>query len=143
MIDINKKSLNIGIKVQAGWKYTGSFYAKSANFTGAITVSLVSSSSGQVYATKTLKGVSNSWKKLSFQFQPTVSALSNDNVLRVTVDGASAAGKTLFFGMFSLFPPTYRNRPNGMRLDLAEAMAGTNPGVWRFPGGNNLEGVLL
>ncbi|KAF8600897.1 glycoside hydrolase [Ceratobasidium sp. AG-I] len=129
-----------GIKVQAGWKYTGSFYAKSADFTGKITVSLVSASSGQVYATKTLSGVASSWKKLSFEFKPTVSSASTDNVLRVSVDGASAAGKTVFFGMFSLFPPTYLNRPNGMRIDLAEALAGTKPGVWRFPGGNNLEG---
>ncbi|KAG9126775.1 hypothetical protein FRC07_002011 [Ceratobasidium sp. 392] len=129
-----------GIKVQAGWKYTGSFYVKSNGFTGPLTVSLVSSSSGKVYGTTTLKGVSSSWKKLTFQFQPTISAAGNDNVLRVTFDGASAAGKFLYFGLFSLFPPTYKNRPNGMRLDLAEAMAGTNPGVWRFPGGNNLEG---
>ncbi|QRV94887.1 alpha-L-arabinofuranosidase [Ceratobasidium sp. AG-Ba] len=132
-----------GIKVQKGWKYTGSFYAKSNDFAGSLTVSLVSSSSGKVYATKTLKGVSSTWKKLSFQFQPTVSAAGNDNVLRVTADGANAAGKTLYFGMFSLFPPTYKNRPNGMRIDLAEAMAATKPGVWRFPGGNNLEGMSI
>ncbi|KAG9078326.1 hypothetical protein FS749_009690 [Ceratobasidium sp. UAMH 11750] len=136
----NTGILYAGIKVQAGWKYTGSFYVKSSSFAGPLTVSLVSSSSGKVYATTTLKGVSSSWKKLSFQFQPTASTANNDNVLRVTVDGASAAGKTLYFGMFSLFPPTYKNRPNGMRLDLAEAMAGTKPRVWRFPGGNNLEG---
>ncbi|KAF8607098.1 glycoside hydrolase [Ceratobasidium sp. AG-I] len=42
--------------------------------------------------------------------------------------------------MFSLFPPTYKGRANGMRVDLAEALAATKPGVWRFPGGNNLEG---
>lgn len=100
-------------------------------------------SSGRVYATKTLSGVSSSWKKLSFELKPTVSGASTDNVLRVSVDGANAAGKTIFFGMFSLFPPTYLNRPNGMRIDLAEALAGTKPGVWRFPGGNNLEGVYF
>jgi alpha-L-arabinofuranosidase len=43
--------------------------------------------------------------------------------------------------MFTLFPPTFNNRPNGMRIDLAEAMAGTKPSVWRFPGGNNIEGI--
>jgi alpha-N-arabinofuranosidase len=129
--------------VQAGWSYTGSFYVKSQSWTGPITVSLVSSSSGQVYATTTVQGVSPSWTKLSFKFQPTVSAASTDNVLRFSVDGASARGKTLYFGMFSLFPPTYRNRPNGMRIDLGEALAAIKPGVFRFPGGNNLEGVLF
>ncbi|KAF8607097.1 glycoside hydrolase [Ceratobasidium sp. AG-I] len=131
-----------GIKVQAGWKYTGSLWAKSASFTGPVTVSLVSASSGQVYATTTLQGVSTSWKKFTFSFQPTQSA-GTGNVFRVTVDGASAAGKPIFFGMFSLFPPTFKGRANGMRVDLAEALAATKPGVWRFPGGNNLEGGTI
>jgi hypothetical protein len=37
----------------------------------------------------------------------------------VTVDGASASGQTIFFSLFSLFPPTFKNRPNGMRMDIA------------------------
>ncbi|KAF8753887.1 Alpha-L-arabinofuranosidase C-terminus [Rhizoctonia solani] len=102
------------IKVQSGWKYTGSLYAKSDSYTGSVTVSLVSES-----------------------------APNNNNFFRVTVDGSSAAGKNVYFGLLSLFPPTYRNRPNGMRVDLAEALAATKPGVWRFPGGNNLEGHAI
>lgn len=43
--------------------------------------------------------------------------------------------------MFSLFPPTFKGRENGMRIDLAEAMAGTKPSVWRFPGKSR--GVLI
>lgn len=35
------------------------------------------------------------------------------------VDGVAAAGQTINFAMISLFPPTYRSRANGMRLDLA------------------------
>ncbi|CAE6481323.1 unnamed protein product [Rhizoctonia solani] len=131
-----------GIKVQSGWKYTGSLYAKSDGYSGSVTVSLVSAS-GTTYATKVLKGVSSSWKKFTFEFKPTKSAPDTNNFFRVTVDGSSAAGKTVQFGLFSLFPPTYRNRPNGMRIDLAEALAATKPGVWRFPGGNNLEGHAI
>ncbi|KAF8735282.1 Alpha-L-arabinofuranosidase C-terminus, partial [Rhizoctonia solani] len=130
------------IKVQSGWKYTGSLYAKSDSYTGSVTVSLVSES-GTTYATKTLKGVSSSWKKFTFEFKPTKSAPNNNNFFRVTVDGSSAAGKNIYFGLLSLFPPTYRNRPNGMRVDLAEALDATKPGVWRFPGGNNLEGHAI
>jgi alpha-N-arabinofuranosidase len=44
-------------------------------------------------------------------------------------------------GLFTLFPPTFKNRVNGMRIDIAETMAGTTPRVWRFPGGNNVEGL--
>ncbi|KAG9096782.1 hypothetical protein FRC06_008329 [Ceratobasidium sp. 370] len=129
-----------GIKVQSGWNYTGSFYVKSSSYTGSVTAALVSSASGQVFATTTLSGVTSSWKKFTFNFTPSTSASNTGNVLRFTVDGASAAGKTLNFGMFSLFPPTYKGRANGMRIDLAEALAASKPGVFRFPGGNNLEG---
>ncbi|KDR85498.1 hypothetical protein GALMADRAFT_132190 [Galerina marginata CBS 339.88] len=129
-----------GIKVQSGWVYTGSFYAKSDTFSGPITVSL-KSTQGTVYSSGTVKGVSKNWKKFTFQLQPTESAQNDNNVFNLIVDGKSAAGQTIHFGMFSLFPPTFRGRENGMRIDLAEAMAGTQPSIWRFPGGNNLEGM--
>ncbi|KAK0233943.1 glycoside hydrolase [Armillaria fumosa] len=129
-----------GIKVQAGWVCKGSFYVKSSDFTGPLTMSL-KSAQGTIYASKTLGGVSSEWQKLSFELQPVVSAPSDDNVFSVVVDGSEAKGQTIFFGLFSLFPPTFRGRENGMRIDLAEAMAATHPSVWRFPGGNNLEGA--
>ena len=36
------------------------------------------------------------------------------------LDGAEAAGETIHFAMISLFPPTYKGRENGMRIDIAE-----------------------
>nr|BDS32887.1 GH51 alpha-L-arabinofuranosidase [Gloeophyllum trabeum] len=128
-----------GIKVQAGWTYNGSFYAKSDTFTGCITASL-RSTTGTTFATATIKGVSSEWQKFTFQFEPKTSAPDTNNVFHVEVNGPEAAGQTIYFGMFSLFPPTYLGRENGMRIDLAEALASTRPSVWRFPGGNNLEG---
>ncbi|KAK7063648.1 glycoside hydrolase [Favolaschia claudopus] len=129
-----------GIKVQSGWTYNGSFYAKAASFSGTMTVSL-KSTGGTILATKEISGISKKWKKFTFEFQPSASAENEQNVFSVVVDGKAAAGQTIFFGMFSLFPPTFRGRENGMRIDLAEALAATQPGVWRFPGGNNLEGL--
>ncbi|KAJ7166516.1 glycoside hydrolase [Mycena crocata] len=129
-----------GIKVQNGWTYTGSFHAKTAAFSGSITVSL-KSTRGTIFATKSVTGITKEWKKFTFEFQPSVSADTDENVFNVVVDGKAAAGQTIYFGMFSLFPPTFRGRENGMRIDLAEALAATQPSVWRFPGGNNLEGA--
>ncbi|GLB43574.1 putative alpha-L-arabinofuranosidase C-terminus [Lyophyllum shimeji] len=128
-----------GIKVQQGWTYKGSFYAKSDTFTGKVAVSL-KSIQGTVFASHTVGGVSKDWKKFTFEFQPITSAPNDENVFNVVVDGKAAAGKIIHFGMFSLFPPTFRGRENGMRIDLAEALAATRPSVWRFPGGNNIEG---
>ena len=46
----------------------------------------------------------------------------------------------MWFGFVSLFPPTYKNRVNGFRMDLMELLAGMKPEFLRFPGGNYLEG---
>ena len=44
----------------------------------------------------------------------------------------------------SLFPvKTYKNRENGMRMDVAQALEDLNPGVFRFPGGCIVEGTDL
>ncbi|HTQ08986.1 MAG TPA: alpha-L-arabinofuranosidase C-terminal domain-containing protein [Fimbriimonadaceae bacterium] len=48
---------------------------------------------------------------------------------------------TAWIDMVSLFPAkTYRNRPNGLRVDLAEKLADLHPSFMRFPGGNWVEG---
>jgi alpha-L-arabinofuranosidase len=131
----------IGIKVQAGWQYNGSFYVKSPDYTGTVTVALQSlDSSAKVYATATpVKKVNSTWTKYTYTFSPTVSAPDANNQFVVELDGSQGSGATVYFGLFTLFPPTYKGRPNGLRIDLAEAIAASQPGVWRF-GGNNLVG---
>lgn len=47
---------------------------------------------------------------------------------------------SLDFNLISLFPPTYKGRKNGLRVDLAEAIEGFHPTLLRIPGGNMLEG---
>jgi alpha-N-arabinofuranosidase len=47
---------------------------------------------------------------------------------------------TVWFSLVSLFPPTYKNRPNGNRVDIMELLAAMKPSFLRFPGGNYLEG---
>ena len=53
--------------------------------------------------------------------KPNASAPNTNNSFTLTVDGEAAAGETIFFSLFSLFPPTYKNRANGIRPDIAEA----------------------
>jgi alpha-L-arabinofuranosidase len=43
----------------------------------------------------------------------------------------------------SVFPPTYRNRTNGLRPDLVELLKQMRPKIFRFPGGNYIEGVTI
>ena len=47
------------------------------------------------------------------------------------------------FNLISCFPPTYKNRLNGARIDLAQTFADLKPGFVRLPGGNDLEGLTI
>ncbi|MCR5180539.1 MAG: arabinosidase [Bacteroidaceae bacterium] len=47
---------------------------------------------------------------------------------------------TLLLDVVSLFPPTYKGRQNGCRIDLAEMLEALHPKFMRFPGGCYVEG---
>ena len=57
----------------------------------------------------------------------------------------AATGKgTFWLDMVSLFPAkTWKDRPNGLRPDLAEMLAGLKPAFVRFPGGCWVEGDTM
>ena len=127
--------------VNGGSIYTASFnfkFASGSSFSGPLTVSLVGSN-GQVLASssKTISASTN-WQTFSTTLTPTATAPNTQNTFQVTLNGASAAGETIYFALFSLFPPTFKGRTNGMRVDLAETLADMKPAFFRFPGGNNL-----
>ncbi|KIJ30509.1 glycoside hydrolase family 51 protein, partial [Sphaerobolus stellatus SS14] len=134
-----------GINVNASWTYNASFFFKlptGSTFKGSFTVAL-KSTSGQTFATATIpvtpvSAQPNVWTQVSVPLKPTASASGVNNVFTVTVDGASASGQTIFFSLFSLFPPTFKNRANGMRMDISETLLAMAPSFFRFPGGNNL-----
>lgn len=94
-------------------------------------------------STVTLSGAQTSWKQVSVQLQPTTTPSSTSNLFVITLNGATASGQTVNFAMLSLFPPTFKNRLNGMRVDVAEALSEAGPSFFRFPGGNNLEGQTV
>ncbi|KAK7034673.1 hypothetical protein VNI00_012315 [Paramarasmius palmivorus] len=142
-----------GIKVSASSQYNASFFYRfpeASDFSGDATVSL-QSLEGETLGSATieLSGSQTTWTQVFATFTPESDAANTNNTFVVSVDGAAAAGQTIHFALFSLFPPTFNNRPNGMRADIAEAgvfllwaltaLAEMGPKVWRFPGGNNLE----
>jgi alpha-N-arabinofuranosidase len=47
---------------------------------------------------------------------------------------------TVWFSLVSLFPPTFKDQPNGFRPDIMRMMVDMKPKFLRFPGGNYLEG---
>ena len=47
------------------------------------------------------------------------------------------------FNLLSCFPPTYKDRVNGARTDIAQVFADLKPGFVRLPGGDDLEGLTV
>lgn len=122
--------------MQADWTYNASLWVKSSStYDSSLTVSLRSNTTTSTLASNISNlPITSIWQKLNFTLSPSANASDINNTFVVELDADAAQGTTFWFGMFSLFPPTYKGRENGMRIDLAEAMAGTKPSVWRFPG---------
>ncbi len=126
-----------GMAVKPNTEYKGSLYAKaSVSDMGPVTVSLVSDDTGKALATAAVAGLTGDWKQYAFTLKTAATPASASNHLVLTVSHPG----TLWLQLVSLFPPTYRNRPNGFRVDLMEKLAAMHPTFLRFPGGNYLEG---
>ncbi|OCL10938.1 glycoside hydrolase family 51 protein [Glonium stellatum] len=127
----------IDVKTQ---KYTGSFWVKG-NYKGAFIASLESSITNETLASTKVDSVATSseWIQHNFTLVPHQDALNANNTFSITYDASGTSG-SLDFNLISLFPPTYKDRPNGLRADIMEALGGLKPSFLRMPGGNNLEG---
>ncbi|KAF4567764.1 hypothetical protein EYR36_011390 [Pleurotus pulmonarius] len=131
-----------GMKVVASSTYKGSFFVKfpaASSFRGNLIVGLRTTSGSTIVSQSVpIRGATTSWQQINVSLTPRTTPPSTDNQFFVTIDGAAASGQTINFAMFSLFPPTFKNRANGMRDDVATALAEMQPKFFRFPGGNNL-----
>lgn len=126
-----------GIPVRPNTVYQGSFYAKAADpAIGPITVSLINDDTAKVLGSTTVPTLTSDWKQYPFTLHSGTGTPSANNRLVLT---AGKPGK-LWFGLTSLFPPTYHDRANGNRIDIMEMLAAMHPAFLRFPGGNYLEG---
>lgn len=101
-----------------------------------MTVDIESNDGKATFASATVPAVTRKWQKYSVtlktgQVEPTAAA-------RFVISGASKG--TLNFNLVSLFPPTYKDRVNGNRIDIMQLLADMKPAFLRFPGGNYLEG---
>ncbi|MEO6637959.1 MAG: alpha-L-arabinofuranosidase C-terminal domain-containing protein [Ginsengibacter sp.] len=154
-----------GIPIRASTSYNASFYIKGTartepprwpwepkpttpplpdipnNTPGRITVTIESNDGKTVYASGTINlKESIYWKK--YDLTLTTSAGIQPTKDARFVISTNRTG-LYYFNLVSLFPPTYKYRNNGNRIDLMEMMADMKPKFLRFPGGNFLEGPLI
>jgi alpha-N-arabinofuranosidase len=130
-----------GFPAVAAWEYKGSFWVEGS-LGGNVTIELKGNYSSTTYAEASVAVASKagSWTQYNYTFQPSHDAPNANNTLHFTWDAPCASGP-VNFNLLSLFPPTYKNRPNGNRIDLMEAMDDLKPSFFRAPGGNNVEGL--
>jgi alpha-N-arabinofuranosidase len=125
-----------GIPVEPKTAYTVSFFAKaSPGFTGPLTAS-IESTNGKVFASVKISGVTGEWQKFEATLKTKSVKPSKDNVFKIT----TATPGTIWLQQVSLFPPTYKNRPNDDRADISQLLTDAQPKFLRFPGGNYVEG---
>ena len=126
-----------GIPVRPGARYRASFFAKAApGFTGPVTIAIESEDGKTVYATGRVPGLSPAWKSYELALTTGSAAPTAKARFVLTVDRPG----TIWLGLVSLFPPTYKNQANGFRPDLLQMLIDMRPKFLRFPGGNYLEG---
>ena len=126
-----------GIESVKGDKYTLSFWARAdKSYKGHLRVGLQGKDSAVWYAETLVKPkIGKAWKKYFVTFTPETGADYARFVIAADQPG------TLYLDMVSLFPPTFKNRENGCRKDLAEMLVALHPKFLRFPGGCFVEGM--
>lgn len=130
-----------GIGIEKDEEYRFSVWAKTVSGDANVEVSLVDESTmeeHQEFATAELKVSGNEWKKYELILKsPKTVQKAN---LRLLLKGKNGVA----LEHVSLFPKhTFKDRENGMRRDLAQALYDLHPSVFRFPGGCIVEGSSL
>jgi alpha-L-arabinofuranosidase len=125
-----------GISVQQGAAYTLTCYSRTEKYNGIMTARLVGAD-GKTLAEHVFERVQgNGWKK----YTATLRAQASD--AHATFQLSFSRPGTVWLDFVSLFPvQTFRNRPNGLRPDLAQYLADLKPAFVRWPGGCFVEGI--
>jgi alpha-L-arabinofuranosidase len=132
-----------GIAVKEGATYRFSLWARCPKGgKSTLEVSFVDNDTmgeDQRFATVNIDISGKDWKKYTAEL--TSPRTEPKGALRIFLAGDKA---TTDIEHISLFPKdTWKGRENGMRKDLAQALADMHPGVFRFPGGCIVEGTDL
>jgi len=130
-----------GIPVKPSTTYRGSFYAKtSAAGSQPLTVLLESTDGKTTFAYTEVTGITSQWQRYDFTIT-TAAGIQPVKDARFVI--AARKQGSYWFSLVSLFPPTFKERPNGNRPDIMQLLADMHPAFLRFPGGNYLEGQMF
>ncbi len=124
-----------GINAVQGTVYQLSFWARmEQGNAGTLCASLVSKDGRVLGKTQIKNKLGKKWKKI----ETTIVAEGSDTQAEFRLTAEKPC--VMVADMVSLFPPTFKGRKNGCRIDLAEKLAALHPSFMRFPGGCYVEG---
>jgi alpha-N-arabinofuranosidase len=131
-----------GIRLDNKTTYRVSFFArKDPDFKGTITVKFESNDKafsgyrGFVYASSDPLTPTENWQKFTCELTPAgITHITGEN--RFVIYGSSTG--SLYFDDIRVMPPSFKERPNGLRTDLAEKLSELHPKFIRFPGGSDV-----
>ena len=124
-----------GINAVAGTQYRLSFWINpKSGKPGTIKASLTGKDGKVLGETVINQKLKKGWQKI----ESTIIAKASDPqaVFHLRFEGKC----TVLLDVVSLFPPTFKGRENGCRIDLAEKLQALHPAFMRFPGGCYVEG---
>jgi alpha-L-arabinofuranosidase len=129
-----------GIKLENNTKYKVSFWTKKGpNFNGTLKVKL-ESNDGNVYAQSTDFKPTSNWQHFTTELTTNdISVVTGTNRFVIY---ATSTGE-VYFDVITVMPPTWKNRPNGLRSDLAEMLAALKFKYIQFPGGCTAESASM
>lgn len=137
----NEGFFGVGLKKDAEYRFSVWARLPQGSSEEKIRVELVDTKSmyeSQAIASQTLAINSKEWKKYQVILKSPVT--NPKAILRIFLTSKG----TVDLEHVSLFPvDTWKGHENGLRKDLAQALADINPGVFRFPGGCIVEGTDL
>ena len=111
---------------------------------GRLTIGFSDRTGQTIYATTTITVSSaplRNWSKFSLNLSVFTAPPSANNYFFIEFPPGSRGD--FDFNLISCFPPTFENRNNGARLDIAQAFADLKLGFVRLPGGDDVEGPSI
>ena len=133
---INNGYWGMGIKKDA--TYNLRFYVRDSKYTGTLNIQLISSTGAVLEDKAVVLKKASKWQEYKLVLVP------NKTDKKATLALKFEGKGTVWLDYVSLFPQkTFKNRPNGLREDVAKTLMDLNPGFIRWPGGCVVEGITL
>ena len=125
-----------GMNIVKDEEYTLTFWAKTdGSYSGKLWAELQDDVFVNLGRTEFDVNLTSEWRKFTVRIKATASNRKG----WLAIKGLEPM--VVYLDVVSLMPPTYKNRPNGCRRDLAEMLEALSPRFLRFPGGCYVEGT--